>query len=190
MTIQVTQKIIKVDVENEKDNAVRKEIENAAVSIEDIERPDALAGTTYKIRTPMHEHAFYITITNIDAYGKTHPREIFISSKNMEQFQWIVALTRVISAIFRKGGDVSFLIEELRAVFDPKGGYFKNGKFVTSLVAEIGEVIERHLVSIGTMQKSVAAKSGTMLCPKCGVQAVVVSEGCATCMNCGESKCG
>ena len=126
---------------------------------EQLERPEQLAGSTYKIKTPLSEHALYVTINDIVLNpGTEHelrrPFEIFINSKNMEHFQWIVALTRIISAVFRKGGDVAFLVEELHSVFDPGGGYLKRGgRHVPSLVAEIGTVIEEHLITIGIMTR-------------------------------------
>jgi hypothetical protein len=117
---------------------------------ESVERPEVLVGSTYKIKTPQSEHALYITINDLilnqgTAYEARVPYEIFINSKNMEHFQWVLALTRVISAVFRKGGDACFLVEELKSVFDPKGGYFKKGGgFVPSLVAELGQVLDVH----------------------------------------------
>jgi len=122
---------------------------------ESVERPDLLMGATYKIKTPLSDHALYITINDIilnpgTEHEQRRPFEIFINSKNMDHFQWIVALTRIMSAVFRKGGDVVFLVEELRSVFDPQGGYFKRGgKYMPSLVAEIGDVIETHMKMIG-----------------------------------------
>jgi len=127
---------------------------------EQVERPPMLRGSTYKIKTPQSEHAMYVTINDIVLNeGTEHelrrPFEVFINSKNMDHFQWIVALTRIMSAVFRKGGDVTFLVEELHSVFDPKGGYFKKGgRYMPSLVAELGSVIERHLVDIGLLEKS------------------------------------
>jgi len=126
---------------------------------EKVTRPEALAGSTYKIKTPMSDHAMYLTINDIVLNeGTDHelrrPFEIFLNSKNMDQYQWISALTRVISAVFRKGGDCTFLVEELKAIFDPQGGYFKSGgRFMPSLVAEIGWAIEDHLQKIGMMGK-------------------------------------
>lgn len=124
---------------------------------ENVARPEALTGNTYKIRTPVTEHAFYITINDIvlnpgTPYEKRRPFEIFVNSKNMEHYQWITALTLIISAVFRKGGDVTFMVDELQGVFDPKGGYIKpgtRGQYVPSLVAEIGNVVESHLKMIG-----------------------------------------
>src|SRR3990172_7190063 len=121
---------------------------------ERLKRPEMLLGSTYKISTPLSEHALYVTINDIVLNSGTEhelrrPFEIFINSKNMDHFQCIVALTRIISAVFRKGGDVTFLVEELRSVFDPRGGYFKKGKYTPSLVAELGDVIECHLKMIG-----------------------------------------
>lgn len=211
---------------------------------ETLERPYELKGTTYKVKTPVSDHAMYITINDIVLNEGTEsevrrPFEIFINSKNLDHFQWIVALTRIISAVFRKGGDVAFLVEELKAVFDPRGGYWKTGgKYMPSLIAEIGEVIERHLTSIGMIQPkggltdeqrkilnekrteyesrssgnynattnghaagledekgyqnqgdSSAFPAGATLCPKCNTAAVVVLDGCRTCLNCGDSKC-
>lgn len=191
---------------------------------ERLERPDRLIGSTYKVKTPISDHAMYITINDIVLNeGTEHqvrrPFEIFINSKNLDHFQWIVALTRIISAVFRKGGDVTFLVEELKAVFDPRGGYWKpGGKFMPSLIAEIGEVIERHLIEIGLLKPSELDDTqrlyiekkraefeesskqrdafvekqfpeGMQLCSKCNTAAVVMMDGCMTCLNCGDSKC-
>jgi len=179
-----------------------------------LERDNVLEGSTYKIKTPMTDHAMYITINDVVINaGKPdehrRPFEIFINSKNMEHFMWIVALTRVISAIFRKGGDVTFLVEEMKAVFDPRGGYYeKGGKYMPSIVADIGEVIQQHLVMIGMMEgqlstpeleakrKEAKEKLGADAmakgnqCDKCGAMAVVRLDNCNTCLECGDSKCG
>ena len=223
---------------------------------ERIERPEVLIGSTYKIKSPLVEHAMYVTINDIVLNAGTEhelrrPFEVFINSKSMEHFQWIVALTRIMSAVFRKGGDVTFLVEEMKAVFDPKGGYFKaGGVYMPSLVAELGMIIEDHLKSIGMMhdpemsehqraliaekrrayeqrskKNSEIATAGEMggamvdvagdngaderseevievtgdgasfppsasMCHKCSTKAVVIMDGCATCLNCGYSKCG
>jgi hypothetical protein len=192
---------------------------------EKLKRPEMLIGSTYKVKTPLSEHALYVTINDIILNAGTEhelrrPFEIFINSKNMDHFQWIVALTRIISAVFRKGGDVTFLVEELRSVFDPRGGYFKKGgKYMPSLVAEIGDAIECHMRMIGLLkdegldehQKKLVAEKraqyesavntadtedagdfpeGARLCGKCQTKAAIVMDGCLTCLNCGESKCG
>ena len=219
---------------------------------ERIERPEVLIGSTYKIKSPLVEHAMYVTINDIvlnAGTGHEHrrPFEVFINSKSMEHFQWIVALTRIMSAVFRKGGDVTFLVEEMKAVFDPKGGYFKaGGVYMPSLVAELGAIVEEHLKSIGMIhdpemsahQRAILAEKraayetrakknsdvsapsvakpasvtsasetsshediavtgdGTSfppsatLCHKCSTKALVIMDGCATCLNCGYSKCG
>jgi hypothetical protein len=193
---------------------------------ETVSRPEILYGSTYKIKTPQSEHALYITINDMilnmgTEHEERRPYEIFINSKNMEHFQWVLALTRVISAVFRKGGDATFLVEELKAVFDPKGGYFKKGGvFMPSLVAEIGCAIESHMKQIGMLQglemddhqkQFLAAKrrefealhndtsqidetgsfpAKALLCGKCQTKAVVLMDGCMTCLNCGDSKCG
>ncbi|MBF0296012.1 MAG: TSCPD domain-containing protein [Magnetococcales bacterium] len=170
-----------------------------------LRRPEDLEGTTYKIKTPLSEHALYVTINDVVVNGKHRPFEIFINSKNMDNFAWIVALTRVLSAVFRHGGDATFLVEEMRSVFDPRGGYFKpGGKYMPSLVAEIGECIERHLIKIGMLNPVEASEDlvakrqavlergglGTSQCPKCGQMAVARLDGCDTCLECGYSKCG
>src|SRR5579883_315889 len=231
---------------------------------EKVERPDTLIGATYKIKSPLFEHALYVTINDIVLNAGTEfemrrPFEIFINSKNMDHFQWIVALTRIMSAVFRKGGDVTFLVEELKAVFDPRGGYFKaGGVYMPSIVAELGNIVEQHLKMIGLIkdtelteaQKKLIAEKraayerrsakkkpeiatagemggamveppgdidpvragrsparagevdaqsgesagafppGAMLCGKCNTQALVLLDGCQTCLNCGYSKCG
>ena len=221
---------------------------------ERLERPEVLIGSTYKIKSPLVEHAMYVTINDVvlnlgTAHEQRRPFEIFINSKNMDHFQWIVALTRIMSAVFRKGGDVTFLVEEMKAVFDPRGGYFKaGGVYMPSIVAEIGAVVEEHMKSIGLIvgddltdaqiqhiaDKRAAYESrakknseissvgaagemgGAMvdptrndsgediavtgegttfppsatLCHKCSAKAVILMDGCATCLNCGYSKCG
>ena len=228
---------------------------------ERIERPEVLVGSTYKIKSPLVEHAMYVTINDIVLNAGTEhesrrPFEVFINSKSMEHFQWIVALTRIMSAVFRKGGDVTFIVEEMKAVFDPKGGYFKaGGVYMPSLVAELGTIVEDHLKTIGLLHdpemsdaqraliaekrrayeeqqngsKKNAAISSDMagaagesarrisqaadatepdsdeiavtgegtsfppsatMCHKCSTKAVVIMDGCATCLNCGYSKCG
>jgi len=140
------------------DNTTGRIPANVVQMHEKVERPEMLLGSTYKIKTPLSDHALYVTINDIvlnpdTPYEKRRPFEIFINSKNMDHFQWIVALTRIISAVFRKGGDVTFLVEELRSVFDPQGGYFKRGgKYNPSLVAEIGDAIEAHMRMIGMIR--------------------------------------
>ena len=223
---------------------------------EKLERPEELEGCTYKIKSPLFEHALYVTINDIVLNAGTEfemrrPFEIFINSKNMDHFQWIVALTRVMSAVFRKGGDVTFLVEELKVVFDPRGGYFKaGGVYMPSIVAELGDIIETHLTAIGLLkgaelsdaQKALIAEKraaferksakknsevstagemggamvgedtgkyavpaaqanppsdesagtfppGAAMCGKCNTQALVLLDGCQTCLNCGYSKC-
>ena len=217
---------------------------------ERIERPDVLIGSTYKIKSPMVEHAFYVTINDIVLNAGTEhehrrPFEIFINSKSMEHFQWIVALTRIMSAVFRKGGDVTFVVDEMKAVFDPRGGYFKaGGVYMPSLVAELGAIVEEHMKSIGLLHDpemsdhqramlaekrkqyedrakkntdAVAVPAATApipnstadhvedievtgdgasfppsasMCHKCNTKAMVIMDGCQTCLNCGYSKCG
>lgn len=186
---------------------------------EGIERPERLRGSTYKIKSPQHEHALYITINDMvlnegTEHEQLHPYEIFINSKNMEHYQWVIALTRTISAVWRKGGECTFLVEELKGVFDPQGGYWKKGGvFMPSLVAEIGHAIEDHLKRIGMIKtemdehqrqfieakrkefeaKQEAENTGfpanATMCGKCHTKAVVIMDGCATCLNCGDSKC-
>lgn len=192
---------------------------------EKLERPEVLIGSTYKVKTPISDHAMYVTINDIvlnqgTEYEKRRPFEIFINSKNLDHYQWIVALTRIISAVFRKGGDVAFLVDELKAVFDPRGGYWQaGGKFMPSIIAELGYIVEKHLISIGMMaapeldkaqkqlieekraeleeankQQDAFSKTdypdGAQLCTKCSTAAVVMMDGCRTCLSCGDSKCG
>ncbi len=168
---------------------------------EPLDRPAALEGQTYKVKWPDSEHALYITINDIIIAGHRRPFEVFINSKNMEHFAWTVALTRMISAVFRRGGDVSFVVEELKAVFDPRGGAWMNGKYIPSILAAIGGVIERHLVAIGfidgeglglkTDPKARVAVMGGRgpSCPACGAFDMRMIEGCMTCGACGHSKC-
>ncbi|QIG48167.1 adenosylcobalamin-dependent ribonucleoside-diphosphate reductase [Nordella sp. HKS 07] len=160
-------------------------------------RHEVLPGFTYKLKWADSDHAIYITINDILQDGRRRPFEIFINSKNMEHFAWTVALTRMISAVFRRGGDVSFVVEELKAVFDPRGGQWMDGRYVPSLLAAIGGVIERHMIDTGFLKPD--AKPGLALavndqqrgaqCPRCGEATLVFQEGCATCLSCGYSKC-
>jgi ribonucleoside-diphosphate reductase alpha chain len=172
-----------------------------------LNRPESLPGQTYKIKWPDGEHAMYITINDVVQDGRRRPFEIFINSKNMEHYAWTVGLTRMISAVFRRGGDVSFVVEEMKAVFDPRGGAWMGGKYVPSLLAAIGDVIEHHMIDIGFMpgreapdklaQKQVvnlptsgATAARMAQCPKCGEASLIRVEGCDQCTSCGYSKCG
>ncbi len=182
-----------------------------------LDRPEELPGRTYKIKWPGSDHAIYITVNDVLQEGRRRPFEIFINSKNMEHYAWTVALTRMISAVFRRGGDVSFVVEELKAVFDPRGGQWMGGRYVPSLLAAIGGVIERHLVEIGFLAPTESprlidaieermrhatggrdgapapgAGSATSMgqCPQCGAAALTHQEGCDVCLNCGYSRCG
>ena len=226
MSIKIEKKIVSYSVvekiDEQKDE--KKEIPAEVVRIgEPLARPDKITGSTYKVKTPVTEHALYITINDVimnEGTDQEHrrPFEIFVNSKNMEHFQWIVGLTRVMSAVFRKGGDLTFLIEELESVFDPNGGYYKKGgKYVPSLVAELGQVLEEHLQNIGMLKvtepeehqqqliddkKAEYLKKNSdkldesgfpkdaQLCNKCQTKAAIMMDGCLTCLNCGESKCG
>ncbi|HJT08362.1 MAG TPA: adenosylcobalamin-dependent ribonucleoside-diphosphate reductase [Stellaceae bacterium] len=174
-----------------------------------LNRPEELPGRTYKIRWPESDHALYITINDILQDGRVRPFEIFINSKNMEHYAWTVGLTRMISAIFRRGGDVSFVVEELKAVFDPRGGAWMEGRYVPSLLAAIGDVIEKHLIDIGFMPAKRSAtpelterkvvnlppgeggpRPRLAQCPKCGEASLIRIENCDQCTSCGYSKCG
>ena len=227
MAIKISKRI--VDYKIQKDDkptaaSAAPQVPEKETMHEDIERPEELRGYTYKIKTPLTDHALYITINNIVLNRGTedeqeYPFEIFINSKNMEHFQWVLALTRVLSAVFRKGGDATFLVDEMKQVFDPQGGYFKKGgRFMPSLVAEIGEVLETHMKKIGLIedeelsaahQAMLAEKraefenkdiidgkdessypESAQLCDKCNTKAVIMMDGCMTCLACGASKCG
>ena len=167
---------------------------------EPLDRPQTLEGQTYKLKWPESEHAIYITINDIIIAGHRRPFEVFINSKNMEHFAWTVALTRMISAVFRRGGDISFVVEELKAVFDPRGGAWMEGRYIPSILAAIGGVIERHLIAIGFIAgegmglkadpKDPGVTSRGKACSSCGSYEMRMIEGCMTCANCGYSKCG
>lgn len=173
---------------------------------EPLERPQALEGSTYKLKWPDSEHAIYLTVNDTIVGGRRRPFEVFINSKNMEHYAWTLALTRMISAVFRRGGDVSFVVEELKAVFDPRGGAWVQGKYIPSILAAIGGVIERHMISIGFLEgegqglKSDPKAEAMVVnaddkprgkpCPSCGQYDLRMVEGCMTCASCGHSKCG
>jgi ribonucleoside-diphosphate reductase alpha chain len=171
-----------------------------------LDRPEELLGATYKIKWLDSDHAFYITINDIEKDGRRRPFEVFINSKNMEAYAWALALTRMISAVFRRGGDVTFVVDELKAIFDPRGGQWMSGRYVPSLLAAIGEVIEKHMVEIGFMAGRNLGMSGlagapsphsippdgarARHCPRCNDASFVKLEGCDSCLSCGYSKCG
>jgi hypothetical protein len=235
--ITIENRIVDYRVESAEDPATRPEAENAVPAREiksdgnvvrmheKLERPEMLLGSTYKVKTPISDHAMYVTINDIVLNADTEhetrrPFEIFINSKNLDHYQWIVALTRIMSAVFRKGGDVTFLVDELTAVFDPRGGYWQpGGKFMPSIIAELGYIVEKHLKYIGLLpresldeqqrqlidqkrrefegrgrQQDAFSKNefpaGAQLCSKCNTTAAVMMDGCMTCLNCGDSKCG
>ena len=229
--ITINQKIVKYAVAKDEDKprSAKAEPERDESNVirmhEKLERPEVLIGSTYKVKTPVSDHSMYVTINDIvlndgTPHEQRRPFEIFINSKNLDHYQWIVALTRIMSAVFRKGGDVTFLVDELKAVFDPRGGYWQpGGKFMPSIIAELGHIVEKHLIEIGLLkgpdlsneQKEFLAKKkaefeqrasqkdafanntfpeGAQLCGKCNTAAAVMLDGCMTCLNCGYSKCG
>jgi hypothetical protein len=235
--ITIENKIVDYRVEGTEDQATGSEAVRTAPAREfksdgnvvrmheKLERPEMLLGSTYKVKTPISDHAMYVTINDIMLNADTEhetrrPFEIFINSKNLDHYQWIVALTRIMSAVFRKGGDVTFLVDELKAVFDPRGGYWQpGGKFMPSIIAELGHIVEKHLRYIGLLpqesmdeqqkklvdlkrrefegqgrQQDAFSKNefpaGAQLCTKCNMTAAVMMDGCMTCLNCGDSKCG
>ena len=162
------------------------------------QRAEKLTGATYKLRWPDSEHAIYVTINDIEQDGGRRPFEVFVNSKNLEHYSWVVALTRMISAVFRRGGEVAFVAEELKQVFDPRGGQWNNSRYVPSLVAAIGDIIERHMIETGFLVRDhdesapktirAAAHLGP-LCPKCSQPGLVKEAGCLSCVHCGWSKC-
>ncbi len=170
-----------------------------------LDRPEVLPGQTYKLRWPESDHAIYLTVNDVIRDARRCPFEVFINSKNMEHYAWTLGLTRMISAVFRRGGDVSFVVEELKAVFDPRGGSWMNGRYVPSLLAAIGEVLETHMKRIGFIAaddgpdlsgaldaKVVAISAGggrAPACPRCSQPSLIHQEGCAMCTSCGYSKC-
>ena len=199
-----TRKVLPVD-EGDSGSVVRM--------FQPLDRPGELPGRTYKVKWPESDHALYITINDVmDDQGRIRPFEIFINSKNTEHYAWTVALTRMISAVFRRGGDVSFVVEELKAVFDPRGGQWMGGRYVPSLLAAIGGVIEQHMIQSGFLPNpdkdkrdrdvqelpKAVGHDGPLLsgaapfrqCPKCAQASLVRQEGCDTCTSCGYSKCG
>ena len=219
--VKITQKIASVGIAAPKEQLAASIAVSAPVLErldENLKRPDALQGRTYKIKPPILDHALYLTINDIilnegTEHESRQPFEIFINSKEMESYQWIVALTRLVSAVFRKGGDALFMVEELKSVFDPNGGYFSSKRKgrVPSLVAEIGMAIEEHFTWLGLIKTKemeastkafIAAKTEAFTaaggsldtasdCKACnGTKCVIILDKCPTCTNCGESKCG
>ncbi|MGR3710915.1 MAG: adenosylcobalamin-dependent ribonucleoside-diphosphate reductase [Alterinioella nitratireducens] len=201
---EVTGSVLSVSETSEAPVATPDDQGDVVYIAEPLDRPAQLEGHTYKLKWPDSNHAIYITINDIVIAGHRRPFEIFINSKNMEHFAWTVALTRMISAVFRRGGDVSFVVEELKAVFDPRGGAWMQGKYVPSILAAIGGVIEKHLIAIGFIGgegmglKSdpqaevveIGARPSSPACPNCGEHEMRMMEGCLTCANCAYSKCG
>ena len=195
-----------LSVASEEKSKSEKEIDGEVIYMsEPLERPNTLDGNTYKLRWPDSEHAIYVTINDIIVNDQRRPFEVFINSKNMEHFAWTVGLTRMISAVFRRGGDVSFVVDELKAVFDPRGGAWVNGKYIPSILAAIGGVLEEHMVKIGFIinsdemlshQKDDLSKVEKLKrlkqksCTSCGQFDLQMIEGCMTCRSCGYSKCG
>ena len=198
----VTGSVLSVSSESEKAPEIDKGADVVYIN-EPLSRPEALEGQTYKVKWPDSEHAIYITVNDLLLNGHRRPFEVFINSKNMEHFAWTVALTRMISAVFRRGGDVSFVVEELKAVFDPRGGAWVDGKYIPSILAAIGGVIEHHMISTGFIagagmglkvdpQAEVInlKQSRGAPCSSCGQFDLRMVEGCITCGSCGYSKCG
>ncbi|HBM17559.1 MAG TPA: adenosylcobalamin-dependent ribonucleoside-diphosphate reductase [Lentisphaeria bacterium] len=169
-----------------------------------ISRPKALSGTTYRIKTPLSAEALYITINDVvQEDGTIRPYELFINTKNLQHFSWIVAMTRLISAVFRNQENPSFLVKELKSIYDPSGGYYSEGKYIPSLAADIGRTIEQHLDKIGLLEsKALLQKkkesmekdehtpnSEAMICPMCNEKTLINQENCLKCLSCDYSKC-
>ena len=227
--VEVEKKIVGFSIKKSDDEqpvAKEPEGEKPVEMSEAVDRPEFLQGSTYKIKPPVSEHAMYITINDVvlnkgTEHETVKPYEIFINSRDVQHLQWISGLTLILSAIFRKGGDIAFLAQELRSVYDPNGGYFKKGGvYMNSIVSEIGFVIEQHFTAIGLIKtekmsdetKAILAEkraqaeraeqsseaeeddggypANSTVCPKCHTKAVVIMDGCATCLSCGDSKCG
>ena len=200
---EVTGSVLSVSEDSNKVSELDKKADVVYIG-EPLARPESLEGSTYKIKWPDTEHAIYITINDIVLNERQRPFEVFINSKNMEHFAWTVGLTRMISAVFRRGGDVSFVVEEMKAVFDPRGGAWIRGKYVPSILAAIGGVIEQHMISIGFLEAEgmglkgdpqsvvteISHMSSKISCSSCGSFNVRKIEGCDTCASCGYSKCG
>lgn len=200
---EVTGSVLSVSEDSNKVSELDKKADVVYIG-EPLARPESLEGSTYKIKWPDTEHAIYITINDIVLNERRRPFEVFINSKNMEHFAWTVGLTRMISAVFRRGGDVSFVVEEMKAVFDPRGGAWIRGKYVPSILAAIGGVIEQHMISIGFLEAEgmglkgdpqsvvteISHMSSKISCSSCGSFNVRKIEGCDTCASCGYSKCG
>lgn len=200
---EVTGSVLSVSEDSNKVSELDKKADVVYIG-EPLARPESLEGSTYKIKWPDTEHAIYITINDIVLNERRRPFEVFINSKNMEHFAWTVGLTRMISAVFRRGGDVSFVVEEMKAVFDPRGGAWIRGKYVPSILAAIGGVIEQHMISIGFLEAEgmglkgdpqsvvteISQMSSKISCSSCGSFDVRKIEGCDTCASCGYSKCG
>ena len=179
--IKIDKPIVKQEVVTIDKPIVKQEV--VTIALEKIPRTFVLSGKTYKIKSPLSEAALYVTINDMDG----RPREIFINSRDMSHFQWMVATTRLLSAMFRKGGEIDFIVDELQSVVDPNGGYFKpGGQWVPSLVSEIGNILAEHLGILKPAHEEVSAKK----CAKCGSKTVVLMDGCPTCQTCGDSKCG
>ena len=200
---EVTGSVLSVSEDSNKVSELDKKADVVYIG-EPLARPESLEGSTYKIKWPDTEHAIYITINDVVLNDRRRPFEVFINSKNMEHFAWTVGLTRMISAVFRRGGDVSFVVEEMKAVFDPRGGAWIRGKYVPSILAAIGGVIEQHMISIGFLEAEgmglkgdpqsvvteISQMSSKISCSSCGSFDVRKIEGCDTCASCGYSKCG
>ena len=166
-------------------------------------RAERLSGATYKLRWPGSEHAFYVTVNDVlEPDGARRPFEVFVNSADLESHAWVVALTRMVSAVFRRGGEVGFVAEELKRIHDPRGGHWEKGKYVPSLVAALGEILERHARGDAAPEERRPTKEAMDLmsrapgmgimgetCPRCLQIKVFAAEGCRTCLECGWSKC-
>ncbi|MTH78009.1 adenosylcobalamin-dependent ribonucleoside-diphosphate reductase [Paracoccus aestuariivivens] len=198
----VTGSVLSVEPEKKTEPAPAPAPVAAAQPAPPLARDEVLQGETYKLKWPDSQHAIYVTVNDtMDADGTRRPFEVFINSKNMEHFAWTVALTRMISAVFRRGGDVAFVVEELKAVFDPRGGSWMKGKYVPSILAAIGNILEQHMTAIGfiadrsaiaqeVVDAPLASKPKGQACPSCGEFSVIHEDGCEKCTSCLWSRCG
>jgi len=188
--------LVPVELASEKLNTLKKE-----------PRQDVLNAKVYKLKSSFVDYAIYITLSyKLDDNGNRIPYEIFINSKDLTKSAEYAVLTRLISAVFRRSEDPTFIIEELKSIYDPNGGHFKEGRYYPSIYAEIGDILEKFFFDIGIMKKKerkemseqgpAAPKKDEInlelkICPKCGQKSLKLEGGCMACMNpdCGYSKC-
>jgi len=119
-------------------------------------RPDIVPGNTHKVKWPTTGDNIYITVTNVDG----EPLELFIKHQDSSIGEWTDALSRMVTGVMRRGGDLRFIVDQLSKVGSTSGGAFVDGVYRPSVVAAIAGVVEKEFKSLGVYERAIGMPIG------------------------------